>query len=874
MKYAADKNNLGSSDVKLMGQHHTTLEVKKYLDNNMNKTWYGVVFCTSRWDDGVTSNITIPCVADNHEPDIEPIDLKFYAILYNFTLMPSNFLQNWTAPALPDPNMLRIKNSIDSGIYDYLIKKKNKDENLGLTFNEGSDVFDEDPTLHIDVTWSNFPLTASRVFKNADITSIAGSFYAALGPLVSFVVILTEIVKEKQLKLRQGLSVVGLSHTAYWLHWILTGMFFAAIVSLASILIGLAVQFQLFFKANFFILFFLFFIFTFSLICWAFMMSTICSTQRMAYTASYAFVLLCIVILLMVSNPLMLYFIFFNNRSGTYMIFVRAAYYFLPPFTFSLIFGIVVRRATSHFDDNGQQFVEGTGFTWRHLFESEKGEFSMGDTYESPTPILAFGIFMIDIALYGLIVWYCDHVFSSNRGTNEPFYFFLTQNYWESLCCKKKYKLRRKKAKHQNMKESLEFEGTFGSEDSINNEKMKVINDMKEDVFCEGMRVINLKKTYRKYPCGIKSKKDTYANKGIYLDMSEKELLCILGHNGAGKSTMIGVLTGIFAPTSGTATLGGYDIVEEIDEVRQIIGVVPQFDILWDQLTAEEHMRMFCKIKGVPDSDIETVIDEKLAAVNLKDVKKARTCTFSGGMKRRLTVAISCIGDPKIVFMDEPTTGMDPVSRRQVWSLIQDLKSKRYVVLTTHSMEEADVLGDRIAVIVDGEFKCIGTPLYLKNNYGDGYRITLVTDPTKVNRAIRLMSMIVPTAKLLDESGGSIVFCVPINNIKDIIPILKLIEKEEGTMKASIDDPKLAELRSIVTDCGLSQTTLEEVFMIVTGKKEAKAKKTIVAENYRTSSSLSDSYSPKKFEEVKGIDEEVTYYSNPSYSDKSPKRMK
>lgn len=147
------------------------------------------------------------------------------------------------------------------------------------------------------------------------------------------------------------------------------------------------------------------------------------------------------------------------------------------------------------------------------------------------------------------------------------------------------------------------------------------------------------------------------------MDMPEKELLCILGHNGAGKSTMIGVLTGVLAPSSGTATLGGFDIIQEIDEVRQIIGVVPQFDILWEELTAEEHMIMFCKIKGVPNDQIEKTVEDKLDAVKLKDVRKARVKTFSGGMKRRLTVAISCIGDPKIVFMDEPTTGMDPVSR-------------------------------------------------------------------------------------------------------------------------------------------------------------------------------------------------------------------
>jgi len=147
-------------------------------------------------------------------------------------------------------------------------------------------------------------------------------------------------------------------------------------------------------------------------------------------------------------------------------------------------------------------------------------------------------------------------------------------------------------------------------------------------------------------------------------------------------------------------------------------------------------------------------------------------------------------------------------------------------------MEEADVLGDRIAVIVDGEFKCIGTSLYLKNNFGDGYKITIVTDSSKVDRAIELMAKLVPNAKLLDESGGSIVFCVPINNINEIVCILKLIEQDSGTKADTIEDPYLKELRSIVTDCGLSQTTLEEVFMIVTGKKKPKEKKEIASHTY------------------------------------------
>ena len=378
---------------------------------------------------------------------------------------------------------------------------------------------------------------------------------------------------------------------------------------------------------------------------------------------SYAVVLLSIVILIMLTNALVLYFIFFNERSDASVKVLRAVFYMFPPFIYSLLFGVIVRKATTHFDENSQQFVEGSSFGWSDLTKPETGEFSVGDAYESPTPLHSFGMMFLVIFIYSILLWYFDHVISDNRGTNESFYFFLTPKYWESVFCKKRALERKKIQKQANLMSSLEYADLGETDVSVIQERDKVIEDIREGVACDGLRVINLKKTFHKYPCGIKSKKDTYANRGIFLDMSDKELLCILGHNGAGKSTMIGVLTGIIAPSSGTATLGGFDITEEIEDVRQIIGVVPQFDILWEELTAEEHMIMFCRIKGVPNEQIEQVVNDKLAAVKLKDVKKARVKTFSGGMKRRLTVAISCIGDPKIVFMDEPTTGMDPVSR-------------------------------------------------------------------------------------------------------------------------------------------------------------------------------------------------------------------
>jgi len=264
------------------------------------------------------------------------------------------------------------------------------------------------------------------------------------------------------------------------------------------------------------------------------------------------------------------------------------------------------------------------------------------------------------------------------------------------------------------------------------------------------------------------------------------------------------------------------------------MGVVPQFDILWDQLTALEHMRMFSKIKGVPGDDIEEKSIALLEQVGLEDVKNVIVGQFSGGMKRRLSVAISAIGDPRIIFFDEPTTGMDPVSRKAVWLLMQELKKNKTIILTTHAMEEADALADRIAVVVDGALKCVGTPLNLKNSFGDGYRVSLVCELGQESRVIDLFHRIAPSSKLVDASGGSMLFSVPLTCPEEIAPLFKLIEQdpssdhsedlqydEDTGLYQTKLNPEITELKSIVLDCGISHSTLEEVFMKVTGKKKA-----------------------------------------------------
>ena len=143
-----------------------------------------------------------------------------------------------------------------------------------------------------------------------------------------------------------------------------------------------------------------------------------------------------------------------------------------------------------------------------------------------------------------------------------------------------------------------------------------------------------------------------------------------------------------------------------------------QFDILWNELTPQQHLYMFARLKGIPLDEIDNRIDEVLTFVSLLHEKENRVGNFSGGMKRRLSLAIAAVGNPKIIMLDEPTTGLDPKVRQQVWELIHKLKEGKSIILTTHSMEEADVLADRICVVVKGRMKCFGNIFYLKKTYG------------------------------------------------------------------------------------------------------------------------------------------------------------
>ncbi len=201
---------------------------------------------------------------------------------------------------------------------------------------------------------------------------------------------------------------------------------------------------------------------------------------------------------------------------------------------------------------------------------------------------------------------------------------------------------------------------------------------------------------------------------GIDLKIGQGELFSLLGPNGAGKTTTINMLCCLLKPTEGTAQIMGYDIIKEPFKVKETIGVSPQETAISERLNSWENLTLIGKIHGMSPNEVKKRSEELLKLMGLMERGKDRVGKFSGGMKRRLSIAMAMVHDPSILFLDEPTLGLDPQARRVTWEHIAQLKGRKTVLLTTHYMEEADFLSDRVAVIDEGRIVAIGTPNQLK----------------------------------------------------------------------------------------------------------------------------------------------------------------
>ena len=214
----------------------------------------------------------------------------------------------------------------------------------------------------------------------------------------------------------------------------------------------------------------------------------------------------------------------------------------------------------------------------------------------------------------------------------------------------------------------------------------------------------------------VKRYGDFEAVKGVTFEVGDGEIFGLLGPNGAGKSTLIRMMTTLIPVSSGRAIVAGYDVSREPDAVRRVIGVIPQALTSDIDLTVEENLSIYAKLYEVPKAERKRNIDELLEAVDLTKWRGAQTKTLSGGMRRRLEIARGLVHNPRIFFLDEPTTGLDPVSRVAVWEMLDHLRKSHHLtmLITTHYMEEADNLCDRIAIVDHGKLVALDTPMALK----------------------------------------------------------------------------------------------------------------------------------------------------------------
>lgn len=205
--------------------------------------------------------------------------------------------------------------------------------------------------------------------------------------------------------------------------------------------------------------------------------------------------------------------------------------------------------------------------------------------------------------------------------------------------------------------------------------------------------------------------KNLHALKDINIGIKENELFGLLGVNGAGKTTLIKILTCLSEQTSGEAYVHGFSVKDNPEKVKEIVDVSPQETAVAHNLTVRENLDFFASLYNTRD---EAYISSVVNAFSLEEVENQRAKTLSGGWKRRLSIAIGLISKPKILFLDEPTLGLDVIARRELWKIINNMKGKITIILTTHYLEEAEALCDRVAVMAKGKVKATGTPAELK----------------------------------------------------------------------------------------------------------------------------------------------------------------
>jgi ATP-binding cassette, subfamily A (ABC1), member 3 len=403
------------------------------------------------------------------------------------------------------------------------------------------------------------------------------------------------------------------------------------------------------------------------------------------------------------------------------------------------------------------------------------GGFSNKD-WQSPLDIppvyLAVTMMGVDLLFFNLLMLYLDAVMPKEWGTpKHPLFFIIDPINW---CFHRKHK------RLEGGPDGCAENGVFEDED---------FDD--DAVVLDGLRKV--------YSRG--GKKFVAVN-NLYWGMKEGEISVLLGHNGAGKTTVLNMMTGMAEPDEGDCYIYGHSVRTELDAVRQQIGYCPQHNILWSELTCREHLEFYGRIKGLKGWELEDSVCRMLHETDLLEKVDQQAKNLSGGQKRKLSVSIAFVTCSRLIFLDEPTAGMDVGARRYTWELLRRMSAHHTIMLTTHYMDEADLLGHKIGIMSQGRLKCSGSSMFLKSNLGVGYSITMsLRDDAHVRKITKLVKSSVDGAREIGLHGCEAMYRLPNSAVEQFPAFLDRLEAVQESLG--------------VRGYSLSATTLEEIFLSV-----------------------------------------------------------
>ncbi|KAG8548414.1 hypothetical protein GDO81_025476 [Engystomops pustulosus] len=532
-----------------------------------------------------------------------------------------------------------------------------------------------------------------------------------------FYILMTNITKERE-DLREIMRMMGLKDSAYWLSW---GLLYVPYVLIIGSFLTLITTNFIFVESSFGVILLLFFLYGISMISFTFMLCALLRSPRYRGTADFFAVLfLCILGLL----PLV-------------TVLPRPLELFLCiffPFAFSL--GIT---ETIHMENDLQ------------------GVFFSDITGDACHVLTSYVSLLLDSILYILLTLYFDKVLPDKNGLKLEPLFFLCPSYWS-------------KGKMSPIPLDAVDKEESGRDDYIEKVPVELLGK-------EAIRLNKVKKIYG-------SKKDkTEALRDLDLDVYDGQITALLGHSGAGKTTLLNILGGMSKASGGTASIYNLQLsnTRDLHEIQKKIGFCPQFDVKFDYLTVKENLELFSRIKGIAPRDVKSEVEKVISDLNMQSNEAMEADELSGGQRRRLTLAIALLGSPEVLLLDEPTAGIDPFSRHQVWSILKEHKADRVTLFSTQFMDEADILADRKAVLSNGRLKCVGSSLFLKRKWGIGYHLRMQVSPSCNPDAITsIIQEHVSSAKLSTRNVEDLTFTLPFDKMDSFPDLFLHLDQRVG----------------------------------------------------------------------------------------------